>query len=459
MRVVFVSRDEDDLKKHEFFRDFFQKCFPGIPVIIICGERNKNRFKPRQDVLYAYDGYETFVRQYEKATKQEIISLHSSQATIVPSSLYKSDIRFVYGTPERELALEQYYLVEKAKTLLQNSGPQLILMTGGVCLIRNVIFWTGQYLGHQCYRILNVSYLNPAGKGARYWFCSNSYCRLSGSSNQFGYSENSLYRHTDKLLRNILTDEHKLDRKARTSAQHHHVSFGIKAILRDIYRIKRDNRSYTRLRSLKNYVLNKRLSTGVSNISKPFFLFPVNIPEDSQIILRAPHLSDSLSICEQIANVLPYGHTLVIKEHPAHPGMLDNYRLKTTLKYHRNIFYIDCDVRLIDLLPQATGLITVNSTSALEALARGVPTITIGEAFYKGTGLTYDIEYPLQLQNVLTKVMADPKEKDRTSLLHKTLANLLQETVPEPETVEYTNSDNYLAVIARGIVRTMERHI
>jgi hypothetical protein len=190
-----------------------------------------------------------------------------------------------------------------------------------------------------------------------------------------------------------------------------------------------------------------------ASIRKPFFLFPLNVPEDAQILLRAPQFRDVLSICELVSNVLPYGHSLVIKEHPGHLGMIAYRRLRAALKQHKDMQYASGEVRLWGLVKEAKGLITVNSTAALEALVRNIPVIALGEAFYKGTGLTHDVEYLLDLQDVLSNIGTKNSGKDKQELLLSVIAQLLQETVPAPGVVELMDmpKDNYVRVMAEGV--------
>jgi capsule polysaccharide modification protein KpsS len=166
-----------------------------------------------------------------------------------------------------------------------------------------------------------------------------------------------------------------------------------------------------------------------------------------------------LSICEQIANVLPYGHILAVKEHPGHPGMIKHGRLKTVLRHHSNMVYLSADIRLCDILPYTSGIITINSSAGLEALANDIPVITIGECFYRGEGLTYDVMNPLRLQYTLTEAIGDPLKKERKKKLIHLLCEILQETVPEPTTAIDPQDNNNLNVIAYGIKVKIEKYL
>jgi hypothetical protein len=442
-------------------RKYVQKRVPVVPVKILCCEPNEEALCAGKDVYYLLEGYKEFIETHGEMSVGALASLHGAQSEMVPSSLYRGDRRYVFNlVPEKELALQQVYFVEQTKLLFEELRPDFVFMMGGGNLSRNAVYLVGERLGIPCYRILNTSYLNPNRKGVRYWFSTNNFCRLSNrEKDRFRYSEAEVRKHASELITSIEKTIYRLDRQARTVARKKRVSLETSAVFRDLKTVmitrnvglSKKRQSWARLNSLKNHILNNRLATDPREIPKPFFLFPLNVPEDAQLVLRAPHLRDLLSICEQVANVLPYGHTLAIKEHPGHPGMIDYYRLKTVLRYHRNMVFVRAEEKLWDLLGETSALIAVNSTAAIEALVRNIPVVTVGEAFYKGTGLTYDVEYPLHLQRVLSEVISDPMRDARAEMLLSTLCSILQETVPEPGVIEA--EENYLDVIAEGILR------
>jgi hypothetical protein len=461
MKVMLVTRDRKDLWKHEYIAGYLRQHVSGVALMICCGERNPAEFEPRADVTYVYAGYETFLNEQKSLTKSEIIALHGQQFPVVASSLYQSDRRYVEArASERELALEQVYTVQRAQQLIAEFSPDMMFMTGGGNLIRNVFFDVGQAAGVRVYRVLNTAYLNPGRQGVRYWFSTNNYCRLSGAETEkFDYAAEDIHDHAVRLLESIKNIDYNLDKYARTIARKSRFSVGSKQLLHDMagalyHRVSDSGRGRSashRFDSYRNFTLNKRLVTDIAELPEPFFLFPLNVPQDAQLVLRAPHLKDLYSVCEQIANVLPYGYSLVIKEHPGHPGMLQHDHLKVLLRYYPRIYYISADTRLGDILPKTAALITINSTAALEALVNDIPVITMGEAFYRGTGLTYDVTYPLELPHLLTSVITDPKRENRQELLLKTVSGLLRETVPAPGQIEPDDDKNFLAVIAEGI--------
>ena len=97
----------------------------------------------------------------------------------------------------------------------------------------------------------------------------------------------------------------------------------------------------------------------------------------------------------------------------------------------------------------------MNSTAAIEASVRNIPVVVVGEAFYKGTGLSYDVEYGLQLPEVLSEVIHDPKRCERQEALVSTICKILDETVPKPGLA--VTPEKYLEVIGEGIIAKLKR--
>ena len=54
--------------------------------------------------------------------------------------------------------------------------------------------------------------------------------------------------------------------------------------------------------------------------TRPFVYFPLHVTDDYKITRIIPHCVDQASLVEQVADALPVGHDLVLKEHPMSVG-------------------------------------------------------------------------------------------------------------------------------------------
>ena len=158
------------------------------------------------------------------------------------------------------------------------------------------------------------------------------------------------------------------------------------------------------LRFAKMY-LNRHLLTKLySDIDRGenFVYYPFHVPLDFQLTVRSNQYLDQISLLKYIANVLPYGLKLYVKEHPAAIGAY-NYKEINELLKNKNVRLIYPSINSYDLISKSKCVITINSKVGVEALFQGKKVIVLGNAFYRGQGLTIDINNISELGPVIKK--------------------------------------------------------
>ncbi|MCW2307309.1 capsule biosynthesis protein [Rhodobium gokarnense] len=126
----------------------------------------------------------------------------------------------------------------------------------------------------------------------------------------------------------------------------------------------------------------------------PFFVFPMQLEGDFQIRDHSPFdgMADALRpVIASFAANAPEDAHLLIKGHPLDNG-LENWpktigAIVSAYDLEDRIHYLDGG-RLDEMLPFASGMVTVNSTAGIEALMHGCPTKTLTPAIYDIEGLT-----------------------------------------------------------------------
>jgi capsular polysaccharide export protein len=128
---------------------------------------------------------------------------------------------------------------------------------------------------------------------------------------------------------------------------------------------------------------------------KRFFLVPLQVYNDSQIRRHSPYKDVATFIHEVLASFAahaPGEQLLVFKHHPLDRPYNDYRRLiareAQALGIGARVHYIH-DQHLPTLLKHATGVVTVNSTTGLQALYHGTPVIPLGECMYAIEGLVH----------------------------------------------------------------------
>jgi capsular polysaccharide export protein len=129
--------------------------------------------------------------------------------------------------------------------------------------------------------------------------------------------------------------------------------------------------------------------------SKRWFLLPLQVHNDSQIVHHSP-FDDVHHVIRHVmtsfAQHAPAGHALVIKHHPMdrayvdYTGFIDT--LARELGLSSRVHYVH-DLHLPTLLKHTRGVVTVNSTTGLQAMAHHAPVIALGDCFYAVPGMVH----------------------------------------------------------------------
>ena len=161
---------------------------------------------------------------------------------------------------------------------------------------------------------------------------------------------------------------------------------------------------------------------------KRFYLVPLQVHNDSQITCHSTYAEMGDFIGEVIgsfAGFAPTDHVLVFKHHPLDRPYTDYTRDIAKLAIHHGVadrvHYIH-DQHLPTLLQHARGVVTINSTTGLQALFHGTPVITLGEAIYA----VKDMVHPGPLESFWRDpgpVDAELFARYRSWLVHETQLN------------------------------------
>lgn len=127
------------------------------------------------------------------------------------------------------------------------------------------------------------------------------------------------------------------------------------------------------------YLSNSRIFDRIED--EPFVFFPLHLqPEWSTLVIAQPY-RDQITIAERIAEILPYGYSLYVKEHPRMVGnrSLSYYR---RLKEIPNVKLIEPFVDSHKIIGEAALTTTITGTAGFESVMLNTPTITFGEPHY-----------------------------------------------------------------------------
>lgn len=127
----------------------------------------------------------------------------------------------------------------------------------------------------------------------------------------------------------------------------------------------------------------------------PYFMFPLQLENDSQLQLHSPFRTLAPAIEHVIASFAanaPPGARLIVKQHPLDNGLRDWQALVAEFARGHGVGERVCYMEIGDIVPvvqKSRGLVTINSTTGTFALGVGVPTAVLGQAVYDIPGMTF----------------------------------------------------------------------
>ena len=139
-----------------------------------------------------------------------------------------------------------------------------------------------------------------------------------------------------------------------------------------------------------------------------FLYYPLHVPGDVALTLRAPEYFDQLALIDYMARTAPASHRVAFKEHPAMIGALDAGRIRALLRRHDNVALLPPQTNNYEVLKAADAVITVNSKSGAEALLLGKPVFVLGDAFYRFAPSVRRVDHLSQLPGALRAFVQSP---------------------------------------------------
>ena len=134
-------------------------------------------------------------------------------------------------------------------------------------------------------------------------------------------------------------------------------------------------------------------------------------PIDAQFFEESPIYGDFTQMVKDVIWACPQGHKLIIREHPEHLGCYSQI-LYDLIEASPNAT-LDNSTPFDELLTKSELVIVNNSTVGFQALAIGKKVLVLGNAFYSGKGITYDLSDRAELPALVMRALRDPSNPDR----------------------------------------------
>tara|TARA_B100001996_G_C18671033_1_gene596743 strand:+ start:1348 stop:2721 length:1374 start_codon:yes stop_codon:yes gene_type:complete len=420
--AVFV-RDQEYLDQIEQYLEKSYKNIENITITYI----SEHKLKSKHNLINLNSYYdEVNIPQSEKEFYDSLDNKYWKNKKI-----YKADPRYVTNI-KNITWIDQCKLIYSCRKIYEEKSFDLILMGGAAYLFWIVPQLVALEKNILSYKLFFFDYINPYFDGIRLWFCTDPFWDIDiNSSYDFKWEKSKARNHIKDLKKSIIEDDFNLDAIALTLREDFtpkKLNNIIKNILKSL--LSKDNLGPKRLKASIEARKNQKLYIDFDNLPEKFLLFPLNQPVDEQLLLRAPGFEDNYKNLLYVLENLSKDITLIVKEHPVNPGMIEAKLIKKLMSDYNNVYFISPSIPLRKILRKSQGLITINSTSGLESLLINKNVLALGMGYYKKLNSVYTVDnHPVKdvLESMSEeKSIVDPVEID--FLLEK----ILNQTFPEP---------------------------
>jgi len=202
-------------------------------------------------------------------------------------------------------------------------------------------------------------------------------------------------------------------------------------------------------RFYRKKVLNTYIQKNSRTLPNLFVFLPFHFQPEASTLVGGIGYADQAALAEMILKTLPFGWSLVIKEHPAGRGTRPISHYKRLLSYP-NVVFSDENSKYI--LKRCDAVITVTGTIGLEALAFDKPVLMFGNWFWDFSDLIYKISSLSELEKTLREILLDrlyEKQENRERRIQKALVSYLDGLIPYP--LQATSAQYYVTEILNSI--------
>ncbi len=138
--------------------------------------------------------------------------------------------------------------------------------------------------------------------------------------------------------------------------------------------------------------------------NEKYIFFPIQFYLESRTTVFSPNWFRQQFAVDIIARSLPEDYKLFIKDHPEWIGYLPLESIRFMRKLD-NIKFLNPHLSNHFIIENSDAVITINGSTAYEAVLYGKPTIVLGREFYADRGLTIDVRDISTIDEILSNAI------------------------------------------------------
>ncbi len=166
------------------------------------------------------------------------------------------------------------------------------------------------------------------------------------------------------------------------------------------------------LRAWRRWRSKNLLGTGTINVPRRSVFYAMQYQPEQSSLVGGIFFANQIATIENIAKALPFGYTLVVKEHPRGRGARPAWQYRH-LAHFPNVQF--CDAGAKDILKQCEATVTISGTIGLEALALDKPVVVLGNVYYDFADIVYKPKSWSEVAQVLRRILIDREYEQNAS--------------------------------------------
>jgi len=170
--------------------------------------------------------------------------------------------------------------------------------------------------------------------------------------------------------------------------------------------------AYELRKKYRSNFMNKNLATKISQDGKKYAYFPLHQEMERALLIGAPFYINQFNHIKHIANSLPVGYKLIVKDHPemAVRGWRSVDEMKQIMKFP-NVILLHPFSNSDEIINQCDLVLSIKGSTGIEAALMKKPSIIFGEVgMYKLSNMilvTSMLELPKIIEQALTQKISE----------------------------------------------------
>jgi len=199
------------------------------------------------------------------------------------------------------------------------------------------------------------------------------------------------------------------------------------------------------LRAWRRWRSKHMMGPKSANFSPRSVIYAMHYQPEQTTLVGGIFFANQVALIENLAKALPFGYSLIVKEHPRGRGARPAWQY-THLAHFPNIEFCDADPK--EILKRCEATVTITGTIGLEALALDKPVVVLGQCQWDFLDVVYRAKSWPDLAQVLRRILID-RDYERNAGRHRKIdrffLSYLASQVPVARTKE--SADTIAAAI------------